>query len=129
MFINKIFKKGCDELNKFLEQSAPANSTKQYSAGVVVMIGNNYGIGYAQKGAEDTFSIGQPVYDETDHLLGYLGIILFESLDYGHPNNKQGVRIPVEAWGIMLPTKYCEVGTRVRTYWQMVEIREERGDE
>lgn len=38
---------------KFINQEQPTNNCANYSAGVVVQIGTNYGIGYAQKGAED----------------------------------------------------------------------------
>lgn len=103
---------------KFINQEQPTNNCAKYDAGVVVKIGNNYGIGYPQKGAEDTFSIGQPVYDDDNNLMGYLGIILFESLNYSTDRN---MRIPVETWGIILPTKHCDLGKHVHTYWQIKE--------
>lgn len=55
------------------------------------------------------------MFDAEGCLLGYLGIGLFDSLDY---SNDKGIRIPVECWVIELPTRHCEVGKKIFTYWQ-----------
>ena len=88
----------------------------QYSAGTVCRNGNDFIVGYAQTGAEDTFSVGQPIYDDNGNLMGYLGITLYENLDYS-----ADIRIPVEKWKICMPTKNCEEGKRIYTYWQNKE--------
>ncbi len=92
-------------------------STK-YDAGIVVEDGGNFLVGYEMQGARDTFSIGQPVYDKDGNLMGYLGIGVFDHLDYATDGN---IRIPVEHWTICLPTKHCEGGKKVFTYWQNKE--------
>ena len=69
-----------------------------------------------QYGAEETFSVSQPVYDCDHNKLGYLGIGCFDSLDYTH--NPHEERIPVYYWKICNPTKYCRNGVKVYTYWQ-----------
>ena len=73
----------------------------------------------SQKGALETFTIGQPVYDKDNNLMGYLSVGLYNRLNY-HSEKKDfnGEKIPVEFWGIGKPTKYCEIGKQVFTYWQ-----------
>lgn len=101
-----------DEYTKFVNQKLEDSDFLKYSAGIITK--HNI-VGYPQKGAEKTFSIGQPMFDAEGRLLGYLGIGLFDSLDY---SNDKGIRIPVECWVIELPTRHCEVGKNVFTYWQ-----------
>ena len=88
----------------------------QYSAGYITQRYGDYLIAEETKGARETFSIGQPVYDKEGNLLGYLGIGLYENLDYATE-----IRIPVEYWKICLPTKDCRSGKSVYTYWQNKE--------
>ena len=102
---------------KFIEQLKIKDIDRQYNAGVVCENNGNYIIGYEMQGAEETFSIGQPVYDKDKNIMGWLGIGLFENLNYSAK-----VRVPCEYWQICLPTKFCEVGKQVYTYWQMAEI-------
>lgn len=101
---------------KFIEQIKIKDMDRQYDAGVVCERDGNYIIGYEMQGAEETFSIGQPVYDKDKNIMGWLGIGLFKNLDYSAK-----VRVPCEYWQICLPTKFCEVGKQVYTYWQMAE--------
>lgn len=102
-------------MNRFIDRYKDKNIDTQYDAGVVHKNGNDFAIAYEQKGAEETFSIGQPVYDKDKNLMGYLGIGLYASLDY---STEGQVRIPCEYWMICLPTKYCIAGKKVYTYWQ-----------
>lgn len=88
------------------------------SAGTVSGEDGRYHVAYAQRGAEETFSIGQPVYDSDNNLMGYLEIGVLDSLDYATNGKFNGESIPVEYWGIGKPTKYCEIGKQVFTYWQ-----------
>lgn len=97
----------------FIDQIKSENVTVAYDAGIVCEIDGNYIIGYEMQGAEKTFSIGQPVYDKDGNIMGWLGIGLFQNLDYSAE-----VRIPCEYWQICLPAKYCEKGKKVYTYWQ-----------
>lgn len=104
------------EINKFINHYEDENVATKYDAGIVCMENGNYMVGYEMKGAKETFSVGQPVYDEDKNLMGYLGIGMYENLDYstyGH------IRIPVEYWMICLPTKYCVEGKKIYTYWQI----------
>ncbi|MBR0090588.1 MAG: hypothetical protein IJP92_02700 [Lachnospiraceae bacterium] len=93
----------------------------KYDAGIVYWYEGDFIIGYEQKGAADTFSIGQPVYDEDQNLMGYLGVTVFRNLDY---STESGIRIPVEVWRICLPTKHCVEGKKVYTYWQNKSVKE-----
>lgn len=101
-------------MKRFIDCYNEDHETK-YDAGIVRHAQGEFIIGYEQKGATDTFSIGQPVYDGNQNLMGYLGITVFRNLDY---STESGIRIPVETWRICLPTKHCVVGKRVYTYWQ-----------
>lgn len=107
-------------IDKFVRQSSEQDT--KYSAGVVSEDNGEFIVGYETMGAQATFSIGQPVYDIEGNIMGWLGIGLFENLDYATNKN---VRIPCEYWKICLPTKYCEVGKKVYTYWQMLEMKGE----
>ena len=100
-----------------------------YGAGEVCELSDgNYIVGYCTAGAEDTFSIGQPVYDADSNLLGYLGIGLFENLNNATsllPDEFKDVRIPSYYWRICLPTPHCKPGKEIFTYWQN-RLKEER---
>ncbi len=95
------------------------NVATKYDAGTVCEKDGNFIIGYEMKGAEDTFSIGQPVYDVDGNIMGWLGIGLYSSLNYSSE-----IRIPCEYWQICLPTKHCVAGKKVYTYWQNKETKE-----
>lgn len=99
----------------FNTQEKPDASLLEYDAGWVCKRGDEFFITEQQAGAEETFSIGQSVYDKKGNLLGYLGISLLRNLDY---YNSLGVRIPVEIWRICLPTQHCKHGVEIVTYWQ-----------
>ncbi len=87
----------------------------EFDAGKVCANDGEYIISYVMEGAKKTFSVGQPVFDKDGNLMGYLGIGVFAHLDYA---TTEPIRIPVEYWKICLPTKHCEVGKKVYTYWQ-----------
>lgn len=99
----------------FLYSGKPDASLLEYDAGYVCKHGDEFFITEQQMGAEETFSIGQSVFDEKGNLLGYLGISLLEHVDYC---NNLGVRIPVAMWRICLPTQHCKPGVKIVTYWQ-----------
>ena len=101
-------------MDKFIHQLDCKYDTS-YDAGYVDKNGCDFIIDRATKGAEETFSIGQPVYDKDRNIMGWLGIGLFSFLNY----DNEDVRIPVSYWKICLPTEFCEVGKEVYTYWQM----------
>jgi hypothetical protein len=88
------------------------------SAGYVCMSDGMYTLANFQ-GICETFTIGQPVYDSDNNLMGYLGVGLYKNLDYAHDKDKyNGEKIPSEKWEIRNPTKYCQEGKQVFTYWQ-----------
>jgi len=104
-----------DQFVDYIESEYPT----QYSAGHIIQRYGDFIIAEEQAGARETFSIGQPVYDKDGNPLGYLGIGLYENLDYA-----VGVRVPVEYWRICLPTQDCVPGKKVYTYWQYKEMWE-----
>ena len=104
-------------LNRFIDHYTDENVATKYSAGRVNKYGNGYMVAYEMEGAKETFSIGQPVYDKDKNIMGWLGIGLFENLNYSAK-----VRVPCEYWQICLPTKFCEAGKQVYTYWQMTGV-------
>lgn len=101
-------------IKRFIDCYMDTNVETKYDAGSIVQVDDGYAVGYAQLGAERTFSIGQPVYDKDHNLMGYLGIGLFHHLNYA----TEDMRIPSEVWVVLMPTKYCEEGKKVFTYWQ-----------
>ena len=107
---------------KFIEQlkikDVDVDGDRQYSAGIVCKEDGNYFVGYEMKGAKETFSIGQPVYDENKNIMGWLGIGLYNNLRYS-----ANIKVPCERWQICLPTKFCKRGKQVYTYWQMTETK------
>jgi len=108
------------EIRKFINQIECENVETKYNSGVVAHINGEYLIGYEQLGARDAFSVGQPVYDENGRVMGYLGVGLYENLNY-YFDCAISPRIPVEYWRICLPTKYCKEGKQIFTYWQNKE--------
>ena len=101
-------------IKRFVDCYMDTNVETKYDAGSIVQVDDGYAVGYAQLGAERTFSIGQPVYDKDHNLMGYLGIGLFHHLNYA----TKDMRIPSEVWVVLMPTKYCKEGKKVFTYWQ-----------
>lgn len=104
-------------IKKFIDHykdDVPVDALK-YHAGNVVDDEYGFHIGWEQYGAQETFSVGQPVYDEHGNIMGYLGIGLYSNLDY---STDGGIRIPSEYWQICLPTQHCKAGKKVFTYWQ-----------
>lgn len=97
----------------FIGQIEEEKLATMYDTGIVCKDDGNFLIGYEMQGAEETFSIGQPVYDKDGNIMGWLGIGLFRCLNYSAK-----VKVPCEYWQICLPTKYCEEGKKVYTYWQ-----------
>ena len=112
-------------MNRFIDHYKDKNVATKYHAGTVVKYGNYFMIAYETKGANETFSIGQPVYDKDNNIMGYLGIGLYAHLDYCTEGN---IRIPVEHWTICLPTQHCVEGKTVYTYWQAIEPKAESED-
>ena len=105
---------------RFVDQlNIGVDNPLKYSAGHIGGCNGHYTISGEQAGAEATFTIGQPIYDYMGNLMGYLGIGLYNSLNY---STDTGLRLPVEHWIVCLPTEYCEVGKSVRTYWQNKEM-------
>ncbi len=111
-------------INRFIDQlnsGTKFEDSLMYTAGKVIYDGNIYKVAFQQYGAEETFSVGQPVYDKDNNLLGYLGVGLYSSLDYGQTD----IRVPVEHWQICLPTRHCADGKTIYTYWQMKGAKNE----
>jgi len=102
-------------INRFINQYKDEGVATEYAAGYIVKDMDEYVISGQTQGAEETFSIGQPIYDRSGNLMGYLGISFYNHLDY---STDTGIRIPVEKWVVLLPTKYCDHGKWVVTYWQ-----------
>jgi hypothetical protein len=89
--------------------------------------GDGFHIDGWQNGAMETFSVGQPVYDKDNNLMGYLNIGLYNNLNYySEKENFHGEKIPSEYWGIGKPTEHCEVGKQVFTYWQRWRAEKEK---
>lgn len=106
------------KISRFIDCYENTDVTTKYDAGHIVHDDDEYIVAYAQYGAENTFSIGQPVYDMDGNLMGYLGIGLYNHLDYSTP---KPIRIPCEKWVVLLPTEHCKNGKKVFTYWQNKE--------
>ena len=106
------------DIKKFIDQIEDGVdvSLLSYSGGVIRYneTSDVFLVAEQQSGAEETFSVGQPVYDVDGNLMGYLGIGLFNALDYSCDET----RCPVEFWQICLPTSWCSEGKRIVTYWQ-----------
>ena len=95
----------------------------KYDAGHIVLDDGVFIIANQMRGAEETFSIGQPIYDKDHNLMGYLAMGLYTHLNYA-----ADIEIPVEKWMVCKPTKYCSNGKRVFTYWQNKLAEEQRGE-
>jgi len=120
------------EHGRFVKQKEPDGALLKYSAGRVCgLYGEGSSLAYSiteyQAGAEETFTVGQPVYDTDNNLLGYLKITLYEHLNYDGRFN--GETIPVEEWQIGNPTEHCKPGKNIMTYWQRWAKTEKDGEE
>ena len=113
-------------IKEFIEQNNIESGDLQYYAGRISSNNGDYIIGYSQRGAEDTFSICQPMFDKDHNLLGYLGIGMYQHLDYTHHPHKTD--IPCYYWKICSPTQYCQVGIEVFTYWQNYNEEVKKGE-
>lgn len=71
------------------------DQTLTYKAGEICEDGD---ITNQQKGAEDTFAIGMPIYDTDGKELGKLSIGLFNNFNYHTPD--LDIEIPVFTWRI-----------------------------
>lgn len=104
-------------LELFVKQNKIDKENLKYDAGIVYDYSDNeFIIANEQKGAEDTFSIGQPIYDKQKNKLGYLGIGMYKNVNYYCENIEE--QIPVYYWKICNYTKYCKSGVKIFTYWQ-----------
>jgi len=103
---------------RFIDQKQVSTDKLLYSAGRVECgyRRDYFTVADEQIGAKETFSVGQPVYDVDNNLMGYLKIGLYENLDYS--NSYNGEEIPVESWEIGNPTKHCISGKQIITFWQ-----------
>ena len=110
----KTIKRFIDEYENDIDYEAI-----KYSAGKVSYNNGRYYVSFEQVGARETFSIGQPVYDYENNIMGYLGIVPVDNLYYSSK-----IRIPVEQWEICLPTEHCKKGKQIFTYWQILEDQE-----
>lgn len=68
-----------------------------------------------QKGIEDTFSIGMPVYSVSGEELGRLSIGLYKNLNYSE-ETEGGLNIPVMFWRI---DGYRGKSQKIKTYHQI----------
>ena len=106
------------DIARFIDHYKDKGVPTMYDSGIVSTRCGHFVVGFEMTGAKDTFSVGQPVYDKDKNLMGYLGIGLFEHLDYATDDDAGHPRIPVEHWTICLPTSHCVAGKEVFTYWQ-----------
>lgn len=113
-------------IKEFLYHKSINKNALKYNAGTVRCYDGNFIIGYEERGAEETFSIGQPVFDRNKNLLGFLGIGMFAYLEHSFKFN--GQKIPVYHWTICLPTEHCRDGKQVFTYWQNFNKTEKRAE-
>ena len=88
----------------------------EYETGRVCCVDEHYVIGFEMLGARSLFSIGQPVYDSENNLMGYLGIGLYDRLNQSFTEFPD-LSVPCYYWEICKPTKYCIEGKRIFTYW------------
>lgn len=108
-------------IKKFIYCYKDENVETKYDSGRLWETDDGFLINGAMVGAEETFSVGQPVFNEDGDVLGYLGIALLRNLDYA-ADDFDGI-IPCEVWKIERPTKHCKRGIKVYTYWQNKERR------
>lgn len=82
----------------------------QYYAGVICEDGD---ITYQQAGAEETFSIGMPVYDMNNQEIGRLSVGLFDNLNYLADLD---IKIPVYTWRVV---GYKGKRQKIKTFYQV----------
>lgn len=107
------------EIKKFIDSYKDENVATKYHSGKIWFSKGRYLINGAMVGTEETFSVGQPVFNENGDLLGFLSLHLLTNLNYA-TDDFEG-RIPCEIWEIELPTTHCKHGIEVYTYWQNKE--------
>jgi hypothetical protein len=90
------------------------NKTLSYYAGEICQDGD---ITNQQRGAEETFCIGMPIFDEEGNELGKLSIGLFEDLNYSVLDME--IKIPVETWRV--DGYKSDVRKRIKTYYQVIK--------
>ncbi len=100
-----------------VERGVRYDDCDKFSNGFIDSDGN---ICYEQKGAEDTFSIGMPVYSLDGVLLGRLTRGFYRHLDYTTKDG-MGNNIPVPTWRV--DGFKGEGSTDYKTYWQMLKER------
>lgn len=114
-------------ISTFFEQSRPdgvstiLSSKIDYDPGI-----NQYIIVQTYKELEETFSIGQPVYDCNYNLVGYLSIKLYASTYTYKKNDSELLKVPIYYWIVGNPTKYCKSGSYIYTYWQIHQLRKDK---
>lgn len=86
------------------------DKTLSYRAGEICEDGD---ITNQQAGAEETFSIGMPVYDSDNKEIGRLSIGLFDNLNYSADLD---IPIPVNTWRI---DKYKGKRQIIKTFYQV----------
>lgn len=104
-------------IKKFIDCYKDENVQTKFNSGKIYKTDEGFLINSAMVGAEKTFSIGQPVFNENGDMLGYLGITILRNLNYSADDFDEKM-IPCEAWKIELPTEHCKHGIEVYTYWQ-----------
>lgn len=107
------------EIKRFIDSYKDENVATRFQSGRIWYSDERYLINGAMIGAEETFSVGQPVFNKNGDLLGYLNLHLLTNLNYS-TDGFDG-RIPCEVWEIDLPTIHCKRGIEVYTYWQNQE--------
>lgn len=108
-------------MDKFVDCYSNNVNEPGVDAGVVGKYLDNFNVICDKKGIKETFSVGQPVYDRYGHIMGYLGIGLYQYVNYWTDCN---IKIPMEYWMICLPTEHCVEGKQVYTYWQHKKRKE-----
>ena len=90
------------------------DKTLSYNAGEICKDGD---ITNQQKGAEETFAIGMPVYDKYGNELGKLSIGLFKNLDYHAPDID--IKIPAYTWRV--DGYKADSRKIIKTYYQLIK--------
>lgn len=98
----------------YTHSDKPDEFTLGLSAGYIDEEGH---ICQQQMGAESTFAVGMPVYDEQYHTIGCLSIGLFKSLDYAEKTS-DGLDIPVYFWKV---EGYEGKRQNIKTYYQKLD--------
>ena len=102
----------------FTHNDKPNEFTLGLSSGYIDERGH---ITNQQKGAEDTFAIGMPVYDDEDNFVGHLSIGLFENLNWSD-RTSDGQEMPVYYWKV---DGYKGKRQGIKTYYQYLATHQE----